>query len=348
MSSHPLASLGWSDSLSTHWASRPADGALAGRVIADARERWTVATAAGELTVTLAGRARDASHPVVGDWVAIESRALIVEVLPRSTLLARRAAGAEHAQAVAANVDVVLVCAPLDRPLSRRWLERALALAYTSGASPHVVLTKADACDDPDAARAIAAEAGLACPVSCTSVVGNSGFEELDAIVATPSTFVLIGASGAGKSTLINRWLGEDVLATGAVRDEDHRGRHTTTRRELLFLPTGALVIDTPGVRELGLWAADEGLDAVFSDIEEVAARCRFADCTHAHEPGCAVREAVESGELSAERVEHLADLRREQSWIDSKTDPAAAAARKARAKAISKSVSTVYRLKGR
>lgn len=289
-----------------------------------------------ELRADTSGRLRravaqdPAAGPAVGDWVAVtvageRPTATIHEVLPRHTKLSRRAAGrGASEQMVAANVDTVFLVCPLDQPLNLRRIERLLTIALESGASAAVVLTKADLCADPAAVRATLGahtdRDGAPIPVHVISSVSGVGLDELDIYTSTPRTSALIGASGVGKSTLINRWLGHERQAVNAVRD-DGKGRHTTTHRELLVLPQGGLVIDTPGMRELGLWRSDEGLQGAFADVSALAERCRFRDCSHEGAPGCAVEAAVADGSLPPERAASFAKLQREQEHLERERD---------------------------
>ncbi|MDC0674618.1 ribosome small subunit-dependent GTPase A [Nannocystis radixulma] len=322
----PLARLGWDEHAASAWAAHRGDGNLPGRVAAEHRGGYIVLAAAGELRGDLAGKLRKAAakdamlKPAVGDWVALDvhaaaGTATIHAVLPRKTVLTRRAAGRAAApQIVAADVDAVFIVHPLDQPPNLRRLERYLAITLASGAAPVLALTKADLVESAEpvlsAIRPLLDKVagGRAVPVHVLSSVSGQGLDELDAYVARPQTTALIGASGVGKSTLINRWLGEERLSTGSLRD-DGKGRHTTTHRELLVLPRGGLVIDTPGMRELGLWNADESVPEAFADIAAVAEGCRFRDCTHAHEPGCAVQAAAASGVIELERLDSYRKL---------------------------------------
>ncbi|MBL9106271.1 MAG: ribosome small subunit-dependent GTPase A [Myxococcales bacterium] len=294
--------------------------------------------------------------PAVGDWVAIRSGAAgcgtIHAVLPRTTRLSRRAAGRTTSeQLVAANVDTVLVVVPLDRPIAARRLERLLTIARGSGADAAVVLTKADLCPDPAAAAAelapMCARAGAEIAVHTISSVTGEGLAGLDRYTATPRTLALIGASGVGKSTLINRWLGHERQAVAGLTSEG-KGRHTTTHRELLVLPQGGLVIDTPGMRELGLWRADEGLHEVFADVAELAETCRFRDCGHAEEPGCAVQAAVAAGALPPERAASFIKLQREQAHVERAQDDLARARARQADKRASRALRRVYRERDR
>jgi ribosome biogenesis GTPase len=250
---------------------------------------------------------------VSGDWVAVDPAGTVVAVLPRFTRFVRKAAGTRDApQLVAANLDRVLLLMGLDQDFNLRRLERYLALAAQSEAEPVVVLTKASLCAERDARVAEARAAARGVAVLPVDVV--SGYETLalQAICAPGSTLALVGSSGVGKSTLVNFLMGEDVSATGAVRARDDRGKHTTTRRELFWTPGHTALVDTPGMRELGLWGDDRDVDGVFDDIAAVAVGCRFRDCAHEREPGCAVRAALDAGALEEQRVRAWKALRDE------------------------------------
>jgi ribosome biogenesis GTPase len=238
----------------------------------------------------------------------------VVAVLPRRSAVVRGDTidgVAQDAQVLAANIDVVLIVQSLTNGANARRLERELVLAYESGAMPVVVLTKADAVGEPEVALAIEAVIGSAAGVDVvvTSARSGIGLEDLHALVADNRTIALIGASGVGKSTLINALVGSEVQDTGDVRAGDQRGRHTTTARELVLLPGGGVLVDTPGLRTVSLWDADEGLSKAFGDIETLATQCRFTDCAHDREPGCAVKAAIERGELDRDRLRHYRHL---------------------------------------
>ncbi|HYR09355.1 MAG TPA: ribosome small subunit-dependent GTPase A [Longimicrobium sp.] len=338
-----LASFGWDESFARDFDILRAPGTVPARVVAEHRDRYVVRTAQGERAAVLAGRLRHRSSareelPATGDWVAVDAgdgTASIHAMLPRRSLFRRKAAGeTTEAQVVAANVDVALVAAALPADVNARRIERYLALAWESGAVPVVLLTKADLVDDFDAAvrgvRAVAPGVEVA-PVSA---VTGAGVDALARWLKPGRTAVLLGSSGVGKSTLTNLLAGGDALRTGAVRD-DGKGRHTTTHRQLVRLRNGALLIDSPGMRELQLWTADAGLESAFADVEALAARCRFGDCAHESEPGCAVRAAAESGALDPERLESWKRLRRELAWLELRQDEAAAAAERARTRTL-------------
>jgi ribosome biogenesis GTPase / thiamine phosphate phosphatase len=306
-----LSELGWTPEL----AENLEPGRVPGRVAAVHRGgAFDVWTETGEVRSRLPGRlVHEGLDVAVGDWVALGD-GLVRGVLPRRSALVRNAAGlATTAQTLAANVDVAFVVSSLGPDLEPRRIERYLVTIWESGAAPEIVLTKADRLEDPWSLVAEVEAVALGVPVHVVSALTGQGCDALRARVPDTTTAVLIGSSGVGKSTLVNRWLGEEVMPTRETRSDDDEGQHTTTHRQLLVLPGGGLVIDTPGLRELQLWdAGAAALDATFADIEELAAECRFADCTHVHEPDCAVLAAVESGELPAERLRSWRKLQRE------------------------------------
>jgi ribosome biogenesis GTPase len=353
-----LAALGWDASLDAAFAPLASDGWEPARVVAEHRNAYVIATADGDRSAVLAGRLRHQTHardelPAVGDWVAVAGaedggEASIRAVLPRRSAFRRKVAGdVTAAQVVAANVDVVLVATALDGDLNARRLERYLALAWESGATPLVALTKADLCEDRPGALSAVQAAAPGVDVVVLSATTGEGVDALEAYLRSGRTAVLLGSSGVGKSTLVNRLSGGDRLRTAPVR-EDGRGRHTTTHRELVRLASGALLIDTPGMRELQLWSADAGLDAAFSDVEALAAGCRFRDCRHDSEPGCAVRAAAAAGSLDGERLAHWRKLRRELEYLDRKQADAAAAAERARSKVVHRALRAHLRRKYR
>jgi ribosome biogenesis GTPase / thiamine phosphate phosphatase len=292
-----LVALGWDDRLAAHAAELPPHH-LVGRVVRVDRGRCTVAVDVGDL------RPSTPTPVGVGDWVAIDVGSDRVHaVLPRRSVLSRRAPGRETAELVlAANVDHVLVVHGINRPVNERRLERELVVAWDSGAVPAVVLTKADLCGDPVAVRDRVERAATGVEVVVASSRTGEGVDRLVELVAPGRTFVLVGASGVGKSSLVNLLAGTSVQATQDIREADGRGRHTTTAGQLVLLPHGAVLIDTPGLREVGLWDGDDGLHHVFADIDALAAGCRFRDCAHRLEPGCAVVGAVDAARLDSWR----------------------------------------------
>ncbi|MCA1692952.1 MAG: ribosome small subunit-dependent GTPase A, partial [Actinobacteria bacterium] len=260
--------------------------------------------------------------PATGDWVALADDPTegwaVLRILPRRSVISRRhPEDAVREQVLAANVDVVGVVCALDRPFGENRLERFLAVAWDSGALPAVILTKADAFEDVEAITAAALAVAPGADVFATSAVSGLGMDDLRSLLASGRTLVLLGPSGAGKSTLVNRLVGHDVQATGEVREDDRRGRHTTTTRDLIPVPSGGMLIDTPGLRSLSVWDADTEAAPGFPDIEELAAGCRFRDCSHEGEPGCAVDAAVRDGTLDARRLVNFLKLRRETAALD-------------------------------
>jgi ribosome biogenesis GTPase / thiamine phosphate phosphatase len=322
-----LAALGWDDAWGAAFEEHAAAGLVPGRVAVPHRGAYDVLTEDGETRSGLPARARrdrdPADLPVVGDWVALdvgEHAPVIQAVLPRRTKFSRRAAhepGSDDAreQVVAANVDVLFVALPAEPEPSARLLERYLTLAWESGARPVTLLTKADLVPDADHAVAALGDVGDV-PVHPVAARAEHGLDALRAYLTPGVTGALLGPSGAGKSTIVNALAGEELLATGDVA-RDGSGRHTTTRRELILLPGGGLIVDNPGMRELHLWLAEDGLEDAFDDIAELAARCRFTDCRHETEPGCAVREAIERGDLDPARLESYRALQAELAELD-------------------------------
>lgn len=287
----------------------------------------------GDYLASISGRLRHAAYgreayPAVGDWVVItmasddaRDRVVIHAVLPRRSKFSRKMAGrVMDEQVVAANVDTVFIVNALNHDFNLRRIERYLAVAWDSGATPVVVLTKADLCSDLDARISATASVATGVDVHAISCVTGLGLDQLDRYLHPGRTVALLGSSGAGKSTIVNRLLGAEVQHTQEVRAADDRGRHTTTARELIRIPGRGLVIDTPGMRELQLWAGDDGAVAdAFDDISQLAAACKFSNCSHGSEPGCAVREALQKGTLDESRFESFLKLRREHAYISRK-----------------------------
>jgi len=323
-----------------------------GRVAVEHRSGYVVATAAGEMPADVAGRLRydgisaiAPGFPAVGDWVVLRlgaspggGRAIIQSILPRGGVFVRKQAGrGSAAQVVAANVDIAFLVTALTGDLNSRRLERYVATAREGGVVPVIVLSKADLAADEgalEAAREEAAGAAPGVPVHAVSALNGSGRSELEAYFLDRRTVALLGSSGAGKSTLINSLIGRDAQQVQDVR-EDGKGRHTTTQRSLILRPGGGVVIDTPGMRELALFGSDEGVVAAFPEIEDLAAHCRFRDCSHRCEPGCAVQAAVGAGVLAADRLASYEKLRAEIRHLEAKENPLVHLERKRHIKAL-------------
>lgn len=285
------------------------------RVAVEHRGQYLAYAGHGELRVRLPGRLRhEGADVAVGDWVAVADDTVVQAVLPRRSAIVRNAAGlTTTAQTLAANVDVAFVVTSLGPDLEPRRIERYLVSIWESGATPEIVLTKADRVDDPWPLVAEVEAVAVGVPVHVVSAVTGQGCDGLRARLTPGTTAVLLGSSGVGKSTLVNRWAGSELLATKETRGDDDEGRHTTSHRQLIVLPGGGMVIDTPGLREVQLWdVGADALEATFADVEELAGDCRFNDCSHTGEPDCAVLAAVDSGELARERLHSWRKLQKE------------------------------------
>jgi ribosome biogenesis GTPase len=347
--------LGWDAYFEAIWADGKMDECVAARVVSQQRGLWRVVGEFDECWAEPSGKFRKESEeggdwPAVGDWVAVEMRpekqsALIQRVLPRRSRFVRKVAGKQIAeQVIVANIDVALIVAALDGDFNVRRIERYLAQCWESGARPVVVLNKADACADASELAAQIEGIAKGVPVLLVSAKTGEGLEALETHFKRGQTIVLLGSSGVGKSSLVNRLLQEERQSTFVVRESDSRGRHTTTSRELFVLPNGAMMIDTPGLRELQLWNAGEGIAQTFADVDELASQCRFSDCQHRKEPGCAVQEAIAGGSLVEDRLESWRKLQREQEFLERKVDPEIGAAHNKRIKILMRQVRQNYR----
>jgi ribosome biogenesis GTPase len=350
-----LSEIGWNDRFDSLFSQVRTNTVTPARVVRVDRGSVCVQGEVGATVATVAGSldpAGQAGAPAVGDWVAldrVEDSAVIRAILPRTgTLTRRRPGAADHGQAVAANIDIVFIVESVERGPNPRRIERAVALAWDAGAKPVVVLTKIDLADDVDAAVARARDGAPFEEILPLSAVEGLGVDELVGTIPPGSTAVLLGPSGVGKSTLANRLLGEDRFEVSGVREGDAKGRHTTTHRELVVLPSGGCLIDTPGVRELGLWLDPGSVAPAFPEIDDAASGCRFRDCRHEGEPGCAVAAEVEAGRLDPARLESFHRLQREAENLEQRLDPSRRHEIRARERVFGKMVRRVLDIKRR
>ena len=326
-----LIAAGWNEK----WQEK-ADSDLAslipGRIIVEHKRIYRIHTEHGILLGEISGKFRHEAaeredYPAVGDWVMVhplpnEEKAIIQRILPRTSKFSRKAAGfTSGEQIVAVNVDVVFLVMALNHDFNLRRLERYLLSTWESGANPIVVLSKSDLCHDIEAKIQQAESVAMGVPIMACSVVDETGLEALKTPIDPGTTVAVLGSSGAGKSSLINFLLGEERMHTNDIREDDSKGKHTTTHRELLLLPDGGIIIDTPGMRELQLWESEGGLEQGFQDVEALSDRCQFRDCQHENEPNCAVALAIEEGHLSLERFNSYLKLQKELAYIERKAN---------------------------
>ena len=343
---------GWNDSWKTKWTDQPTNEKLQssvyGRVLLEHKHMYRVVTNDGEWLGSLSGSFKHQAlerrdYPAVGDWVAIEKmpgeeKGIIHSILPRTSIFSRKAAGLTTVeQIVAVNVDIVFLVMSLNLDFNVRRLERYMIAAWDSGANPVIVLTKKDVCPYPQSYVEQAEAVAFGVPIHVVSSVTGEGVAELQELLKDSKTAALLGSSGVGKSSLTNALCGVKVMAVNSIREDDDKGRHTTTHRELFHMPGGGLLIDTPGMREFQMWDNSESLEAGFKDVEELANACRFNDCQHSGQPGCAVSEALENGSLTRERYASYEKLKRELAYIERKADAVARKAELGKWKQITK-----------
>lgn len=344
MNQNCLEAFGWD----SFFEDQSVDKYEVGRILLEHKHIYRIICNDGEYVAELSGKFRHEAlskgdYPAVGDWVYIkkleeENKAIIHRVLQRKSSFARQEAGNRTVeQIIAANVDYLFLVNALNHDFNVRRIERYLLLAYESGAMPVIVLTKSDLCEDVEQKILETEVIAIGVPIFAVDSLQQAGIEFLHQFVAPGKTIALVGSSGAGKSTLLNALMGAEVAKTGGVREEDSKGRHTTTHRELFQLSSGGLVIDTPGMRELQLWEGSGAIHATFSDIEEFAKECRFRDCEHNSEPGCAVRMAIDDGIIAAERLQNYKKLQREIAYTMRKQNLALARTERAKWKKIVK-----------
>lgn len=343
-----LDSLGWSPAWQFKLDELGDPTLVPARVAATERTGLLLWTKDGERFTPLSGKhLTDTDRPTVGDWVALtpEPAVRVVDRLPRESLLERRAAGETTAsQALAANVSTAFVMTSLNRDFNPRRLERTIALVWDAGATPVVVLTKRDVCEDPGPYEREARDVAIGVDVHAISALDGTGLDALAPYLGRGQTVALLGSSGVGKSTLTNALAAETHQVVKAIRAHDARGRHTTTQRQLVRLAGGGLLVDMPGLREVGLYQNEAGLSEVFSDVEALADACRYRDCRHESEPGCGVRAAVEAGTLAADRLASYRKLKREIAYVTRRADARARTEEQRKWKQISKQSRRVYR----
>ena len=354
-----LTTIGWSEFFAANFESYAEEGFTCGRVALEHKNLFRLYTQHGEVIAEIAGKLRHEATsrrdlPAVGDWVVIRARpesgrAMIHAVLPRRTSFARKIAGSRtEEQIVGANVDTVFLFTSLNQDFSLRRIERYLLIAWESGANPIIILSKSDLCDGVTGPIDEMQSVARGVPIHAISVVTGNGLQDIAQYFKRGQTVAFLGSSGVGKSTLINHLTGFDRLKVQTVRESDDRGKHTTTHRELVLLPSGGLVLDTPGMRELQLWEGDDSLQLVFDDIEALAARCFFSDCQHQDEPQCAVREALAAGEIDAGRYESYEKLQKELNYVARRKDKLSEIAEKKKWKKLSRLATERARLKRR
>ena len=321
-----------------------------GRVAVEHKDTYILYTEFGEVSAQVTGKMRHRSTeradlPAVGDWVIVsirgeENRATIQEILPRKSKFSRKTAGGlTQEQIIATNADTVFIVSGLDLDFNLRRIERYLLLVWDSGANPVIILNKADLCNEVERRRDEVEAVALGVPIVVLSAIENQGLDALIPYLGIGQTVALIGSSGVGKSTLTNQLSGQVIQEIQSVRKGDHRGRHTTTKRELIILPNGGLLMDTPGMREIQLWMGSEGLQETFADVKTLAQLCQFRNCQHEKEPGCAVQQALLDGTLDAQRFRNYKKLQQELDYISRKQDQKAYLAEKEKWKKIHKAL---------
>lgn len=343
-----LEDIGFNPTFADHFTQYKEDGFSPARVSLEHRNLYMILTERGEIAAVPTGKmyydAEEIGLPVVGDWVVVQIldeqplRAIVHSILPRKSKFSRKEAGKRICeQPIAANIDTVFIVVGLDNDFSIRRIERYLTLAWESGAKPVVLLTKSDLCEVVEEMLADVRSSAPGVPVHAVSVLDGVGLDQLSEYLVCGETVALLGSSGVGKSTIINYLLGVEMQRVQEVRDDDSKGRHTTTQRQMFVISSGALVIDTPGMRELQLWNAEGGLSATFSDIESLARKCQFSDCSHSGESGCKINEALANGDLEPARFENYQKMQRELCYLERKQDGGAAHAEKLKWKKIRK-----------
>ena len=343
-----LKELGWNDFQKNHSENYQYNNALLGRICSEYRNSYKIFSENGELTASISGKLRNncknlQDYPAVGDWVKFdlienENKAIIQSILPRKSKFSRKVAGdSTQEQIIATNIDTAFIVCALNYDFSLRRIERYLSLIWQSGSNPVIVLTKLDLCHDPASKLSEVQAIAFGVDIHLINNLTNDGTEELYQYCRQGNTIVLLGSSGAGKTSLINNLLGDNKLKVQSLRKNIEKGKHTTTHRQMFFLPQGGLIIDTPGMRELQLWNAEEGVSCCFDDIEMLAKNCRFNNCNHQNEPDCAVKEALENGNLDVKRFENYIKIQKELAYLSRQQNQYEAQLEKEKWKKISK-----------
>ena len=355
-STHHLAQLGWNSHFQSHLDNLNAAKLVPARVIGVRKNSFNVSDGEKEWLATVAGRLlhqADSLYPVAGDWVLLNDT-IISAVLPRQNVLSRGASGSRgkqdvapaREQMIAANLDSVFIVCGLDRDFNLRRIERYLTLVYNCGLNPVIILTKEDLQPDPGKIVSDVESVAFGTPVHLVSALDSKGLSELDSYLSPGLTIALVGSSGAGKSTLVNRLVGKTIQTTAAISQSVGKGKHTTTTRDLIRLPRGGMMIDNPGIREIAFWDDEGGIESAFPEIEERAAFCRFSDCSHTHEPGCQVLEAVKSGDIREDRLESYHKMNRELTYISQRQQKSADRVEKERWKEVALKVKAIKKRK--
>jgi len=358
--------LGWNSFFEKHFGEIEESEFIPARIACQHKGRYDIHCSHGSMTAEISGKLQHesvliADYPAVGDWVVVsarphEDKAIIHKILPRKSSFSRKAilaggrkgvGGETEEQILAANIDTVFLVSGLDRDFNIRRIERYVTIAWDSGANPVVILNKADVYRNFEERVEEVETIAAGVPIHPVSATEKTGLDALQQYLTPGNTVVFLGSSGVGKSTIINSLLGDNLLKVGGLRVHDQRGRHTTTHREMIILPSGGIVIDTPGMRELPLWSDDEGLSRTFSDVEEIAEQCRFRDCRHQGEPGCAIEQALEDGTLDQGRFDSYGRLQKELKYLSVRKDQKARLVETAKWKKIAKSIRQLNKMRG-
>ncbi|KAA3619993.1 MAG: ribosome small subunit-dependent GTPase A [Calditrichaeota bacterium] len=354
-----IINLGWNDFFAASFQPFKESGCFAGKVSVEHKQYIEVYCEFGEINCEISGKFRHQAKsqeefPAVGDWIAFrymekERKGIVQQILPRTSKISRKVAGQNtQEQVIAANVDYLFIVTSLNTDFNMRRLERYLTVAWDSGSSPVIILNKADLCTDTDSFLAETEEIAFGVPVHLMSALNKEGLEQLQPYFEGHKTCALIGSSGVGKSTIINKIIGTDRQRVNELRPSMDKGMHTTTQRELIILPDGGLLIDTPGMREIQLWDADQGVAEAFEDVTEYAKNCRFRNCQHRQEPGCAVRNAVENGDIGSGRFQNFQKMQEELQQLKGKQELHARLEAKRQDKILHRAIKNMKKVKGK